>query len=353
MTKSEKKKKVIAESTVEKEKKHSYLYKSKQLLKGTFSLSTKRGKFLAFGLTALFSMTLGFALANYNMTGATVGGTVVTYDGGYIKGKTLYEYQKNSIEGSNLVKTTLLYETFGAVYGDKISDEEVEAALPNYQNSGLKTIFNNGDTEANLKKLVKQQLALQYGLKDKIEVTDEEISERWTTFHPKMTVQMLVVTDGNRANEISSQLNEGVKFESFLKEDKSGLNGKKATIKSNTEQMAADELKALYETKEGQSVVIAKDGMGADGSPTQVYYVFKLIENPAKGNDMNSWKDEVKELIQEDKVRIGLGDMRGSSDEETMKDINMVKEAIKSVFKERKVRVTDKYMRKALADYLE
>ena len=76
-----------------------------------------------------------------------------------------------------------------------------------------------------------------------------------------------------------------------------------------------------------------------------------MLENPAKGENMESWTDEVKELIQEDKVRIGLGQKR-ASEEEVTKNTNAVKDAIKSVFKEQDVRVTDPYMKKALADYL-
>ena len=66
---------------------------------------------------------------------------------------------------------------------------------------------------------------------------------------------------------------------------------------------------------------------------------------------MESWTDEVKELIQEDKVRIGLG-QKQASEEEATKNVKAVKDAIKSVFKEQDVRVTDPYMKKALADYL-
>ena len=345
-------KEVIEPERIE-EQKHGYLYKCRKAISKVFDLSTKRGKIISFGLTGLFAMTLGFALSNYALTGATVGGTVVTYDGGYIKGRELYEYMKNSIDGSNLVKTTLLYETFGKAYGDKVTEEEINTALPNYRNAGLKTMFNNGNTEEKLRKRVKQQLAFQYGLKEKMEVSEKEMSDRWATFHPQMTVQILVVEDENRANEIVAQLNEGIKVDTFLKEDKSGLHGQKVTIKSNTEQLTQEELNTLYETKEGQSVVLAKDGVGVDGTPVKMYYIFKMNENPSKGKSIDGWKDEVRELIQEDKVRIGLGDKRGASDEETMKYIKAVKEAIKTVFKEQKVRVSDKYMRKALADYLE
>ena len=81
--------------------------------------------------------------------------------------------------------------------------------------------------------------------------------------------------------------------------------------------------------------------------------LLKMNENPSKGQSIDGWKDEVRELIQEDKVRIGLGDKRDASEEETMKNIQAVKQAIKAVFKEQKVRVSDPYMKKALADYLE
>jgi len=333
------------------EAKHGFLYKCRSYLGQAFSLKTKRGKIIAFGLTAWLSMAVGFSLSNYVLSGNTVGGKDATYKGGYIQGRKLYEYYKNSLEGSNLVKTTLLYQTFGDLYGDKITDEEIATALPNYRNAGLKTLFEKGDSTESINTLVRQQLALQYGLKDKMDVSQEEMTERWETFHPKMKVQMIMVADEAQANDIATQLGQGVKIDNFLKMDQSGLNGQTATIKSNTEQLSSEELTKLQGTKEGEATVIVKDNLAPDGSIVKTYYVFKVLENPAKGENMESWTDEVKELIQEDKVRIGLGQKR-ASEEEVTKNTNAVKEAIKSVFKEQDVRVTDLYMKKALADYL-
>ena len=341
----------IEKVSEQEETKHNFLYKCRSFLGQTFNLKTKRGKILAFGLTAWLSMAIGFALSNYVQTGNTVGGTVATYKGGYIRGRKLYEYYKNSLEGSNLVKTTLLYQTFGELYGDKITDEEIETALPNYRNAGLKTLFEKGDSTESIKTLVRQQLALQYGLKTNIDVTQEEMAERWETFHPKMKVQMVLVADEAQANDIATQLGQGVKIDNFLKMDQSGLNGQTATIKSNTEQLSSEELKQLQSTKEGGATVIAKDNVAPDGSIVKTYYVFKVLENPAKGENMESWTDELKEQIQEDKVRIGLG-QKQASEEEVAKNTKAVKDAIKSVFKEQDVRVTDDYMKKALADYL-
>lgn len=333
------------------EENHGYLYKCRSCIKSVFDLGTKHGKFLAFGITGIFAMTLGFALSNYVQTGATVGGTVVTYKGGYIKGKTLYEYYKNSLDGSNLVKTTLLYQTFGDLYGDKITDEEINTAFPNYRNAGLKTLFEKGDSTNSIRILVKQQLALQYGLKEKMDVSQREMSDRWKVFHPKMKVQMVMVGDETQANDIATQLGQGVKIDNFLKVDQSGLNGQTATIKSNTEQLSQEELEQLQNTKEGEATVVKKDNVAPDGSIIPTYYVFKILENPAKGTNIDSWKDEVRELIQEDKVRIGLG-QKQASDEEANKCAKAVRNAIKSVFKERNVRISDSYMKKALADYL-
>ena len=110
-------------------------------------------------------------------------------------------------------------------------------------------------------------------------------------------------------------------------------------------------MKQVQDTKEGGTTVVAKDNLAPDGSTVKTYYVFKVLENPAKGTSIDSWTDEVKELIQEDKVRIGLG-QKQASEEEVTKNVKAVKDAVKSVFKERKVRISDTYMKKALADYL-
>ena len=244
-----------------------------------------------------------------------------------------------------------MYQTFGDLYGDKITDEEIATALPNYRNAGLKTLFEKGDSTESINTLVRQQLALQYGLKDKMDVSQEEMAERWETFHPKMKVKMIMVADEAQANDIATQLSQGVKIDNFLKMDQSGLNGQTATIKSNTEQLSSEELTKLQGTKEGEATVIAKDNLAPDGSIVKTYYVFKVLENPAKGTSIDSWTDEVKEQIQEDKVRIGLG-QKQASEEEVAKNTKAVKDAIKSVFKEQDVRVTDDYMKKALADYL-
>ena len=343
-----KKKENVAEQV---DTKYSFLYKCRSFVKSLFNLQTKRGKIITFGLTVWLSMAVGFALSNYVQTGNTVGGTVATFEGGNIRGKALYDYYKNSLDGSNFVKTTLLYQTFGDLYGDKITDEEIETAIPNYRNAGLKTLFEKGDSTESIKTLVRQQLALQYGLKEKMDVTQAEISERWETFSPKMKVQMVMVADEEQAKDIATQLSQGVKIDTFLKMDQSGLNGQIATIKSNTEQLSSEELKQLQGTKEGEATVIAKDNLAPDGSVIKTYYIFKVLENPAKGTSIDGWTDEVKELIQEDKVRIGLG-QKQASEEETTKDVQAVKDAVKSVFKERKVRISDTYMKKALADYL-
>lgn len=330
---------------------HSFLYKCRSFLGQVFDLKTKRGKIITFGLTVWFSMAIGFALSNYVQTGNTIGGTVATYKGGYIQGRKLYEYYKNSLEGSNLVKTTLLYQTFGDLYGDKITDEEIATALPNYRNAGLKTLFEKGDSTESINTLVRQQLALQYGLKDKMDVSQEEMAERWESFHPKMKVQMIMVADEAQANDVATQLGQGVKIDNFLKMDQSGLKGQTATIKSNTEQLSSEELTKLQSTKEGGATVIAKDNVAPDGSIVKTYYVFKVLENPAKGENMESWTDELKEQIQEDKVRIGLG-QKQTSEEEVTKNTKAVKDAIASVFKEQDVRISDSYMKKALADYI-
>ena len=102
----------------------------------------------------------------------------------------------------------------------------------NYRNAGLKTLFEKGDSTESINTLVRQQLALQYGLKDKMDVSQEEMAERWETFHPKMKVQMIMVADEAQANDIEMCIRDRMYVEETddKNKDKDNSNGKPLTL---------------------------------------------------------------------------------------------------------------------------
>lgn len=322
--------------------------------KRLFALDTFHGKVIVIGGVAILSMTAGYSASNFYLSGNVNGGTVATYKGGSIESSELYNQLKNNLDGSNLVLKTLLFKSFGEIYGDKISNEDVKKAYPNYLNAGLSIIGNKGTNEKDLKELVKQQLALQYGLKEYIKVEDSELNEWWKSYHPDVTIKVMQMTSEEKANSAVARLQSGDSFSDVTKEyDDSGLEGKDVVVSSDTKQWSADELNTIYGMADGEVKIMIQQAPSVTGEPTTYYYVVKMVENIAKGDDMNKWKSDMSDQIKDYKIMAGLGEVN-ISDTDKAKEYNaMVKNGIKKVFKKANVRVTDVYMRKALNEYLE
>ena len=185
--------------------------------KRLFALDTIHGKVIVIGGMSLLSMTAGYSASNFYLSGNVNGGTVATYKGGSIESSELYNQLKNNLDGSNLVLKTLLFKSFGEIYGDKISNEDVKKAYPNYLNAGLSIIGNKGTNEKDLKELVKQQLALQYGLKEYIKVEDSELNEWWKSYHPDVTIKVMQMTSEEKANSAVARLQSGDSFSDVTK----------------------------------------------------------------------------------------------------------------------------------------
>lgn len=337
---------LIQELTKDKPKRKWY--------KWLVALDTIHGKIIVIGGMTILSMTAGYSASNFYLSGNVNGGTVATYKGGSIESSELYNQLKNNLDGSNLVLKTLLFKSFGEIYGDKISDEEVKQAYPNYLNAGLSIIGNKGTNEKDLKKLVKQQLALQYGLREYIPVQNSELNEWWKNYHPDVTIKVMQMNSEDKANSALSQLQSGDSFSDVAKEyDDSGLSGEDVVVSSDTKQWSADELNAIYELKDGEVKIMTQQAPSVTGEPITYYYVIKMVENVAKGDDMSKWKSDMSKQIKDYKIMAGLGETRISDTDKAKEYNTMVKNGIKKVFKKANVRVTDVYMRKALDEYLE
>ena len=215
-------------------------------------------------------------------------------------------------------------------------------------------IGNKGTNEKDLKELVKQQLALQYGLKEYIKVEDSELNEWWKSYHPDVTIKVMQMTSEEKANSAVARLQSGDSFSDVAKEyDDSGLEGKDVVVSSDTKQWSADELNTIYGMADGEIKIMTQQAPSVTGEPTTYYYVVKMVENVAKGDDMSKWKSDMSDQIKDYKIMAGLGEVNISDTDKAKEYNTMVKNGIKKVFKKANVRVTDVYMRKALSDYLE
>lgn len=162
------------------------------------------------------------------------------------------------------------------------------------------------------------------------------------------------MTSEEKANSAVARLQSGDSFSDVTKEyDDSGLEGKDVVVSSDTKQWSADELNTIYGMADGEVKIMTQQAPSVTGEPTTYYYVVKMVENVAKGDDMSKWKSDMSDQIKDYKIMAGLGEVNISDTDKAKEYNTMVKNGIKKVFKKANVRVTDVYMRKALNEYLE
>lgn len=84
--------------------------------------------------------------------------TIATFNSGVVTNKALYSYLKDNTNGSTALKWTLIYDVFGNIYGDKISDEDVQTAYNamTANSSGLSYLVNANNTKTDKKALLKK-----------------------------------------------------------------------------------------------------------------------------------------------------------------------------------------------------
>lgn len=191
-------------------------------------------------------------------------------------------------------------------------------------------------------------------MKEYIKVEDSELNEWWKSYHPDVTIKVMQMTSEEKANSAVARLQSGDSFSDVAKEyDDSGLEGKDVVVSSDTKQWSADELNTIYGMADGEIKIMTQQAPSVTGEPTTYYYVVKMVENVAKGDDMSKWKSDMSDQIKDYKIMAGLGEVNISDTDKAKEYNTMVKNGIKKVFKKANVRVTDVYMRKALSDYLE
>ena len=139
------------------------------------SLRGKDGKF--FEKTTTDYVPLGFAILLFSVV-AKLNETIATFKGGTLTVQDFYDNPKVKSNNQTLLRKMIVFKAFDDVYGKEISskeateyNEQIKKLGPNYKEQ-LKAV---GQTEETYKKLLKQMLAFQYGLKANVKLTDKDL----------------------------------------------------------------------------------------------------------------------------------------------------------------------------------
>ncbi|EPH88519.1 hypothetical protein D922_03963, partial [Enterococcus faecalis 06-MB-DW-09] len=188
-------------------------------------------------------------------------------------------------------------------YGDEIATKDIEKEFNKIKEQAGKSfdsqLAKTGNTEADLKRKIKQQLALKKGLETNVEVNQEKLQKIWETFHPEVEVQQIKLKNEEDAKKVKKSLDEGEDFSKLVKEksidQKSNSNDGKVTFHSYASSVPEEVKEASFKLSNSDisEIIPVKNLMTKQTS----YYIVKMIQNQEKGDDIEKYSDELKQII--------------------------------------------------------
>ena len=255
-------------------------------------------------------LALAIVLGTGLLSGCTNAGekTAVSYKGGTISEQEVMDSLKKMQGADSAVQQLIVYQVFENKYGDDVSTKEIDSQydqtkkqLGDSFDSQLKSA---GYTEQTFKDSIKQSLAFQEGLKKHIKLTDEDLKTAWESFHPEVEAQIIQVASGDDAKDVKKAADKGDDFSKLAKDKSTDTttkeDGGKVKFDSTTTTVPAEVKEAAFKLKDGQvSDVITSTNAS---TYTTEYYVVKMVKNQNKGNDMDKYKKELKEIATDTKL---------------------------------------------------
>lgn len=255
-------------------------------------------------------LALAIVLGTGLLSGCTNAGekTAVSYKGGTISEQEVMDSLKKMQGADSAVQQLIVYQVFEDKYGDDVSTKEIDSQydqtkkqLGDSFDSQLKSA---GYTEQTFKDSIKQSLAFQEGLKKHIKLTDEDLKTAWESFHPAVEAQIIQVASEDDAKDVKKAADKGDDFSKLAKDKSTDTttkeDGGKVKFDSTTTTVPAEVKEAAFKLKDGQvSDVITSTNAS---TYTTEYYVVKMVKNQNKGNDMDKYKKELKEIATDTKL---------------------------------------------------
>lgn len=286
-------------------------------------------------------LALAILLGTGLLSGCTNAGekTAVSYKGGTISEQEVMDSLKKMQGADSAVQQLIVYQVFEDKYGDDVSTKEIDSQydqtkkqLGDSFDSQLKSA---GYTEQTFKDSIKQSLAFQEGLKKHIKLTDEDLKTAWESFHPEVEAQIIQVASEDDAKDVKKAADKGDDFSKLAKDKSTDTttkeDGGKVKFDSTTTTVPAEVKEAAFKLKDGQvSDVITSTNASTYNTE---YYVVKMVKNQNKGNDMDKYKKELKEIATDTKLS----------------DSTFQNKVIGEVLKDANVKIKDKNFENALS----
>ncbi|WP_251869713.1 peptidylprolyl isomerase [Enterococcus italicus] len=295
-------------------------------------------KKLILATLGLFSvMTLAACSSSSDETIATMKGNKITVSDFYAEAKLTSANQQ-------LARNMIIYQAFEDKYGDKVSQKQVDKqynqTAKQYGDSFESQLESAGYTKDSYKKAIKQQLAMEAGLKAHVKLTDADYKAAWESFHPEVEAQIIQVASEDEAKEVKTEASkDGADFAKIAKEKSTDSttkeDGGKVTFDSTSTTIPAEVQAAAWKLKNGE----ISDPIAVTNSSTytQSYYIIKMVKTSSKGNDMNKYKKTLKTIATNTKIN----------------DSTFSTKVIGEVLKDQNVKIVDKSFSNILSTFID
>lgn len=208
--------------------------------------------------------TTALLLAGCSDEGAEVAST----EAGRIREQDLYEEMKNEplqngmTVGETVLQKLLLEDIFEIAYGDQVTEEDVEeeftasaeafGSVEEYEN----LLEMQGLNPDYIRSNIRLSLLMDAAVKDRVEITDEEVEQAYEAGRPDFTAQHILVEDEETANDIIDQLEDGADFGELVTEHSldPGSLETEGTYSFNEGEMVPEFENAVKELEEGELV---------------------------------------------------------------------------------------------------
>lgn len=211
--------------------------------------------------------------------------TVASYKGGKITQQQYYNKMKESQSGKSTLASMIIENTLEQQYGSKVSQKQVNkqynAAKKQYGSQFEAILQQNGMTASSYKDSIKTQLLSEAALKDIKKVSKKQEEKAYKSYQPKITVEHILVSKKETAQNIINQLNKGASFKTLAAKYSTDTSTKKKSGKlpafdSTDTSLDSSFKKAAFKlTKVGQiTQTPVKSQYG--------YHVIKLVKKTKK-----------------------------------------------------------------------
>lgn len=270
--------------------------------------------------------------------------TIATMKGNKITVSDFYAEAKLTSANQQLARNMIIYQAFEDKYGDKVSQKQIDKqynqTAKQYGDSFESQLESAGYTKDSYKKAIKQQLAMEAGLKAHVKLTDADYKAAWESFHPEVEAQIIQVASEDEAKEVKTEASkDGADFAKIAKEKSTDSttkeDGGKVTFDSTSTTIPAEVQAAAWKLKDGE----ISDPITVTNASTytQSYYIVKMVKTSSKGNDMDKYKKTLKTIATDAKVS----------------DSTFSTKVIGQVLKDQNVKIVDKSFSNILSTFID